>query len=425
MTTGIRAALEFPHDPARLRVVVFLTDGFIGNEDEILALVEEKLGPSRLFSFGVGSAVNRYLLEEMAALGRGTVQVVRPDEDTTAAVERLQARIDKPVLTDVEIDWKDLAVSGVTPARVPDLFADQPITLHGRYARGGRATITIRGRMAGRKVSFDVPVELPETRDREGVAATWARARIAELSRKQLRGEQEALKKEIIDLALEHHLMTQYTAFVAVDTTRTTSGGEAQTVAVPVDVPEGVKAPKPYAGYGGGGSVGGVGMGTVGYGSGGGYAAAYDGGGGVYAQHAAPPVQYSLKLEGRIDAEVAERDELEALLKSEPARYDKGDAPASPAPPPVARPAEEAKPDPKKAKDTSTTETAMRAQVSKCWLDENAGGSATIDVDVSFDATGAATSVSVKGADAKVTACITAKAKKWRGAKRAVMTLAF
>ena len=121
MSAGIRAALDLPHDPARLRVVAFLTDGYIGNEDEVLALVAERLGPSRLFSFGVGTAVNRYLLEEMAELGRGAVQVVRPDEDTDAAVATFAARIARPLITDLTVDWNGLAVEDVSPAAIPDL----------------------------------------------------------------------------------------------------------------------------------------------------------------------------------------------------------------------------------------------------------------------------------------------------------------
>ena len=105
MTTGIDAALAVPHDPQRLRIVAFITDGYVGNEDEILKRIGDHAGESRLYSFGVGSAVNRYLLEEMAAIGRGTAQFVRPDEDTTAVVRAFEHRIDAPVLTDVSIDW--------------------------------------------------------------------------------------------------------------------------------------------------------------------------------------------------------------------------------------------------------------------------------------------------------------------------------
>jgi len=261
---GIDAALAQPHDPARLRVVVFLTDGFVGNEDEILASVASHMGEARLFCFGVGSAVNRYLLEELARLGRGTTQVVRADEDEAAAVERFHARLARPLLTDVRIDWKGLAVRDLSPAQVPDLFAGQPIILSGRYSSAGAATITVHGRQAGRAVSFDVPVTLPESRPDPAIATVWARARIAELSRAQLRGEQPALRAEILRLALAHRLMTRYTAFVAVDTSRITAGGAATRVDVPVEVPDAVKHPGGTSGGGWGGS----GVGSGGGGSG-------------------------------------------------------------------------------------------------------------------------------------------------------------
>lgn len=267
MTAGVAAALDFPHDPARLRIVCFLTDGYIGNEDEVLATVAAKLGPSRLFSFGVGTAVNRYLLEEMAALGRGALQVVRPDEDTTAAVDRFHARIARPVLTDVRIDWNGLDVADAVPAAVPDLFVGQPIVLSGHYGRPGAATITVRGMAAGREVAFQVPVTLPEAVEAPAVATVWARARIAELSRQEIRGATDATRGEITALALEHRLMSRYTAFVAVDTSRVTAGGEAETVAVPVEVPEGVRTDGTSGtgyGYGASGSVGyGAGYGSV------------------------------------------------------------------------------------------------------------------------------------------------------------------
>jgi Ca-activated chloride channel family protein len=260
MTEGIAAALDVPHDPLRLRLVVFITDGYVGNEDEILATVHAKLGDSRLYSFGVGTAVNRYLLEEMASFGRGAVQVVRPDEDTAAAVATFHARIARPVLTDVTIDWAGLAVADVTPAAVPDLFVGQPIVLAGHYARAGAATIVVKGKAGGRDVQIAVPVELPEQADRPAIATVWARARIGELSRAEIRGATDATRTAITDLALEHHLMSRYTAFVAVDRSRTTTGGDAKRVAVPVEVPAGLRATS--GGGWGAGAAGGM-MGSI------------------------------------------------------------------------------------------------------------------------------------------------------------------
>jgi len=410
MTTGIRAALAFPHDRARLRVVVFLTDGFIGNEDEILALVQEQLGASRLFSFGVGSAVNRYLLEEMAAIGRGTVQVVRPDEDTEAAVARLERRIASPLLTDIEIDWKGLAVEGVSPARIPDLFAGQPLVLAGRYARPGAATVTIKGKLAGRAVSFDVPVTLPEARDRAAIAAIWARGRIAELTRQQLRAEQPEIKQQIVELALANHLMSRYTAFVAVDASRRTAGGAPEPVAVPVEVPAGLHSTQGDYGGSGGGGIYGV-------------------EGGVVSGAIVKPgftdgraAGFAVMRDG--DAGGVPGGVLEAR------RVDTSPAPPPPPPPPppvsLAPPPAIARPAPKppaqqgKAPAPDTPEATIRADIDQC-----RGARGTLRVSIDFDPGGALASVMVAGGDnAEVANCVRWAGRRWRSLARKHIDLA-
>ena len=282
MVTGIETALAVPHDPLRLRMLAFITDGYVGNEDEILASVGKHVGTTRLFAFGVGSAVNRYLLEEMAAIGRGAVQFVRPDEDTAKAVTAFERRIDAPVLTDLRIDWGKLPVRDVVPQAIPDLFVGQPLVLAGHYRGGGSGIVTVRGKQAGRDVSFEVPVVLPEQDSgRPAIGTVWARQRIAELSRRMLRKVDVAAEREIIALSLEHRVLTQYTAFVAVDDSYVTAGGDARRVVVPVEVPDSVRniptgGNGGYSmGYGGGGSGGGtIGIGsygTIGHGSGTGY----------------------------------------------------------------------------------------------------------------------------------------------------------
>jgi Ca-activated chloride channel homolog len=269
MTTGISAALAVPHDPARLRIVAFLTDGYVGNEDEILAQIGKRIGDARLFSFGVGAAVNRYLLDEMASVGRGAVTYVRPDEDTAAAIGAFERRIATPVLTDLRIDWGGLAVRDVTPRALPDLFAGQPVVLAGHYTAPGRATVTVHAKQAGRDVTFAVPVELPaRAADRPAVASVWARRRIAELSRALVRGDNAPAQQEIIALSLAHHVLTQFTAFVAVDDARVTAGGAAKRVVVPVEVPDAVAGLGPAVNgvYGFGAGGGGSGWGTIGVG---------------------------------------------------------------------------------------------------------------------------------------------------------------
>ena len=159
MIEGIKAALDFPHDPKRLRVVSFLTDGYIGNEAEILGEIQQRLGDARIFSFGVGSSVNRYLLDRMAKLGHGAVAYVGLDEGSQRAVDQFYDRITHPALTDVSIDWGGLEVSDVYPAQLPDLFVGRPVVLTGRFAGDGAATVRVTGRAGGETKTIAIPVD--------------------------------------------------------------------------------------------------------------------------------------------------------------------------------------------------------------------------------------------------------------------------
>jgi Ca-activated chloride channel family protein len=273
---GVAAALAIPHDPLRVRLVVFVSDGYVGNEDEILAMVGKHAGDTRLFSFGIGSVVNRYLLEEMATIGRGSVQVVRPDEDTANAVSLFERRIDSPLLTDIQLEWGGgLAVTDVVPHAIPDLFAGQPLVLSGHYATEGHGILTVRAKQAGKTVRFEVPVSLPKDTTRPAVAALWARQRIGELSRALLRAPNKAADDEILALSLAHHILSPSTAFVAVDDSKVTKGADARKVVVPVEIPEAARSVNVQGGgyYGGFTSSGwGGGYGSSGYGS---YSAGY------------------------------------------------------------------------------------------------------------------------------------------------------
>ncbi len=242
MLAGVRAALEAPKDPYRLRMVVFLTDGYIGNEEAIIRAVGEALGDARVFSFGVGSSVNRYLLDRMAEAGRGVAEYLRPGETPSALVTRFYDRISDPVFTQLELDWGGLDVIDQEPARLPDLFAAQPLLVHARYRAGGRGTVTLRGWAGTRRLEVSTRVRLP---DREPAnlaqARLWARARIARLEMDHARsGDAAALEAEVTALALEHRLMTRYTAFVVVDHSEVRQGGELVSVDQPLPMPEGV-----------------------------------------------------------------------------------------------------------------------------------------------------------------------------------------
>ncbi|HEU5182064.1 MAG TPA: VIT domain-containing protein [Candidatus Polarisedimenticolia bacterium] len=262
MLEGVKTALSYPEDPQRLRIISFMTDGYIGNETQILDYLRKNLGGARLFSFGVGSSPNRFLLEKMAEFGRGGVQYLLPNGNVTEAIQGFYDRIRNPYLTDISVDWGTAQVSELFPKEVPDLFLGQSVTLFGAYEKPGSAEITLRGRLGGKPYEQKLRVELPEqAADGEAIGTLWARSKIEELSDRMIESPQSSIVEEITQIAMEHRLVSSYTSFVAVEEQPRTNGEQPAVVPVPVPLPEGMKDPeaeKPVLGGVVGGVVGGV-----------------------------------------------------------------------------------------------------------------------------------------------------------------------
>ena len=245
MMTAIRAALEPSDDQSHVRIVCFMTDGYVGNDMEIVAEVQKHQN-ARVFAFGIGSSVNRFLLDKMAEAGRGEVEYVSLTDDGSAAARRFHDRVRNPLLTDISIDWNGLPVADVYPQRIPDLFGAKPVVLKGRYSSAGSATIRLKGKVAGNDFVREIPVEFPETMASHDVLASlWARARIDNLMSRDYAGAQSGnmkqdLKDTITQLGIEYRLMTQFTSFVAVEEMIVTDGGQPRRIDVPVEVPAGV-----------------------------------------------------------------------------------------------------------------------------------------------------------------------------------------
>ncbi len=290
---GIHAALAARGDPSRLRYVVFMTDGYIGDEHEVIGLVRREIGRARVFGFGIGSSVNRFLLDEVSAVGRGVAEYIRPGEPPRAMVERFYERIARPYLTDVQIDWAGVPVTDVQPGPLPDLSALQPLVAFARYHTPGHATLRIRGRLAGNPYETLVPVDLPALAPTNvALSRLWAREKITALSRAMYElGESPERIASITQVALAHSLMSAYTSFVAVDSAPPTAGPGAVRVQQPGAAPEGVNLNAAGGvgvsgssigdafGYGGLGSVG-SGWGGIGHGGGTGTGQGYGAGAG-------------------------------------------------------------------------------------------------------------------------------------------------
>ena len=245
MMKAIRAALDPSDAQDHVRIVCFMTDGYVGNDMEIISEVQRHPN-ARVFAFGVGGSVNRFLLDKMAEHGRGEVEYVTLTDDGSAAATRFHERVRNPLLTDISIDWSGLPVTDVYPRRIPDLFSAKPVVVTGRYTAGARGVIKLKGRVSGHEFARDIPVDLSDNESRHRVLATlWARTRIDDLMSQDYNGLQNGttrddIRESITELGLNFRLMTQFTSFVAVEEMTVTDGGEPRKIEVPVEMPEGV-----------------------------------------------------------------------------------------------------------------------------------------------------------------------------------------
>lgn len=242
MLPAVRRFSEMPTDSRWRRIVGFLTDGFVGNEDEILAAIRSARGGANWFAFGVGSSVNRAFVEGVAAVGHGSSDVVLPGENAAAetAADRCIERLDFPVLSDVRLEANGLPVTDFGIGVRHDLWAGEPICVVGRYTEACEGDLVFRGTVSGREVAIPFRVVLPAYAPERGeLVAIWARERIAEWTDDLLTatGDDRALlTTKIENTALDARIVSATTSFVCVDE-YSSAGGEPVSMAVPCEQP--------------------------------------------------------------------------------------------------------------------------------------------------------------------------------------------
>jgi Ca-activated chloride channel homolog len=234
---ALQAALSDSNpDAARVRQVVFLTDGEVNNEEQLLAEIGRSLGRSRIFTIGIGSAPNTYLMAHLARLGRGTFTHIGSESEVDARMRELLEKIESPVLTDLVVT----SDSGLEtwPNPIPDLYAGEPILLSAvGKARGG--VLHVAGR-AGTQ-PWSATLDLDSAAPGRGIEKLWARAKIAAVEEWRFRGAaQSDVDSEVLAVALGHHLVSRLTSLVAVDVTPSRPADEPlATLGVPLSLPKG------------------------------------------------------------------------------------------------------------------------------------------------------------------------------------------
>lgn len=244
--TELAAALErsvaLPGGDDRSRSILLITDGFISADAAVRDLIRSRIGKANLFSFGIGSSVNRELIESIARAGGGEPTIVTNSAEAGAAAKRFLNCISNPVLAKIRIEAEGVTLGAVEPSPCPDVFASRPLIINGTWTGEAKGSIIVRG-IAGNGAAFEKKIDLAETAaarglDHPALPVLWARERVRHLT-DQEKHDDETIR-EITGLGLGHSLLTPYTSFVAVDETPRAIDQVAKTVKQPLPLPLGV-----------------------------------------------------------------------------------------------------------------------------------------------------------------------------------------
>jgi len=242
MLPALKLALAAPAAENRLGQIVFLTDGAVGNEAELFAFLKARLGATRLFTVGIGSAPNSYFMTKSAEYGHGTYTFIGRVDEVAEKMTGLFQKIEEPVVTDIALKVGGVGAVEAWPRVLPDLYRGEPVVVALRVPGGAdlsRGTVELTGLHAGQR--WSVALKLADARPAKGVGALWARSKIGALSDGLYEGvDRETVKRAVVEVALAHHLVSAFTSLVAVDVTPSRpAGSDLSTREVPLNLPAG------------------------------------------------------------------------------------------------------------------------------------------------------------------------------------------
>ena len=241
LLSALKRALSLPGTEGFSRTFIVVTDGYVSVEAESFDLIRNNLGRANLFAFGIGTGVNRHIIEGMARMGMGEPFVITSPEKAPETAERFRHLISYPALTGIQVDYGRFDAYDVGPVSVPDLFADRPIIIYGKWRGKAQGRIEVTGTTGRSRYSRTVDVkDAPVETASQALSYLWARQRIAQLSDYNLLGKDDGRVREVTELGLGYNLLTAYTSFVAIDSEKRLIDGKATTVKQPLPLPQGV-----------------------------------------------------------------------------------------------------------------------------------------------------------------------------------------
>ncbi len=247
MEPAVERVCSLENPDHKLRIVVFMTDGYVGNDMQVISTIRKFRGQTRWFPFGTGNSVNRFLIDKIAEEGGGEAEYVLLNSSAQEVGKKFYDRISSPVLSDIKLDFENVEIKELFPKDPRDLWAQKPLYFSGRYKKAGSGKVILSGYSAGKAYRQELKVDLPqESAENDVLPSVWARAKVERLMSEDWLGVQlgklnQELKDEIVQTALKYHIMSQYTSFVAVDESSNTGKGKGKLVPVKVENPDGVE----------------------------------------------------------------------------------------------------------------------------------------------------------------------------------------
>jgi Ca-activated chloride channel family protein len=241
LLAAMNQAMALKHQPNTSRSIVLITDGYISAEKAVFDNIRANLTNTNVFAFGIGSGVNRYLMEGVARAGMGEPFIVENEAAAAEAAAKFRAYIDSPVLTDIRVQALGFDTYDVQPINFPDMFAQRPIILFGKYRGPVSGTFQLTGRSGSGDfvTTFDIANAQPDEENR-ALRYLWARSKITELADFGDGQPSDDVVKQVTELGLKYNLLTPYTSFIAVREKVVNPNGDADNVKQPLPLPDGV-----------------------------------------------------------------------------------------------------------------------------------------------------------------------------------------
>lgn len=237
LASAIKGAIALSSQEDISHNVVVITDGYVSGEREIFEMINENLGTISFFPFGIGSSVNRYLIEGIAKAGQGEAFVVTDSQDAQSMAELFRTYIQSPVLTNIKVSFDGFDVYDVEPQFLSTLFSQKPIVLMGKWRGEVGGAVHITGETADGEYAQDIPIEEITPVENPSLSYLWARKRLERLTDYGLNNNNPDVKQQVTNLGLTYHMLTPYTSFIAVVDTVRNEEGNATDVDQPLPLP--------------------------------------------------------------------------------------------------------------------------------------------------------------------------------------------